>query len=92
MNQRIEVELDDQGRLVIPHVLQEQLGIVSGSTLVVERETETAAFLRVQPTQPRVIDKDGILVVQADIAGDITNIVQDEREQRNKTLMQQVGL
>ena len=73
MSQPIEVVLDDQGRLVLPALLQRQLGLRPGMTLVVERETPDAAYLRVQPEQPRLVDKQGVLVVQAQPSGDLAS-------------------
>lgn len=87
MSRRVEVELDDQGRLVIPHVLQEQLGLSSGATLVVEYETSEAAYVRVQPAQPRLVDKGGVLVVEAQPTRDLVEFMQHEREKRLEDLL-----
>ena len=48
MSQRIEGVLDDQGRLVLPSSVQRELGLTAGATLVVERQTEDAAYLKVE--------------------------------------------
>ncbi len=90
MSQRIEVELDDQGRLVVPHPLQQQLGLFSGATVVVEDETPEVAFVRLHPAQPRLVEKGGVLVVQAQPLKDLTNIVRDERERRIEDMLRQV--
>lgn len=90
MAQRVEVELDDQGRLVVPHPLQHQLGLFSGATLVVEDETTEVAFVRVHPAQPVVVEKGGILVVQAQAVSDLTMVVRDERERRIEDMVRQV--
>lgn len=82
MSRRVEVELDDQGRLVVPHPLQQQLGLFSGATLVVKFETSEAAYVRIQPAQPRLIDKGGVLVVDAQPTEDLAEFVQHERERR----------
>jgi bifunctional DNA-binding transcriptional regulator/antitoxin component of YhaV-PrlF toxin-antitoxin module len=92
MSQRVEVELDDHGRLVIPHALQAQLGLFSGATVVVEDETDDVAFVRVQPEQPRLIDKDGILVVQAQPVGDLLRSVDNEREGRIQDMLRRVSV
>ena len=92
MSQRIEVVLDDQGRLVLPALLQRQLGLRPGMTLVVERETADAAYLRVQPEQPRLVDRQGVLVVQAQPSGDLASAVQYERDQRVAELLERAGL
>lgn len=79
MNQRIKVELDDHGHLVVPHQLQQRLGLFTGTTLVVEYETTEAAYLRVQTAEPLLVDKNGVLVVQGQTDQDLAKAVQDER-------------
>jgi bifunctional DNA-binding transcriptional regulator/antitoxin component of YhaV-PrlF toxin-antitoxin module len=92
MGQRIEVELDDQGRLVIPHPLQEQLKLFTGATIVVEDETEDAALVRVQPAEPTLVEKDGVLVVKAGALEDLSDIVRQEREQHSSDVLRQVQM
>lgn len=92
MSQRVEVELDDRGRLVVPHGLQQQLGLFSGATVVVEDETEDVAYVRVQLEQPRLINKGGVLVVQAQPSGDLVRVVRDERDGRVQDMLRRVGL
>ena len=82
MSQTIEVVLDDQGRLVLPVSAQRQLGLTPGMMLVVEQETAGPTYLRVQPEQPRLVDRQGILVVQTQPVADLTEIVRWHREQR----------
>lgn len=92
MSQRVEMELDDRGRLVIPHVLQEQLGLFSGAMVVVEDETDDVAYVRVQPEHPRLVDKGGVLVVQAYPVGDLLRAVDDEREGRTQDLLRRASM
>lgn len=85
MSQRIEVILDDQGRLVLPSPLQRKLGL----TLAVERASEDAAYPRVQETEePSLVDKQGVLVVRARPFGDLVDVVRDERDRRAADLLQ----
>jgi bifunctional DNA-binding transcriptional regulator/antitoxin component of YhaV-PrlF toxin-antitoxin module len=92
MSRRIEVELDDQGRLVVPHLLQEQLGLFTGATLIVEHETAHAAHVRVKTMQPRLVDKGGVLVVQAEPSGNLADAVRHEREQRIDDLLRRANM
>jgi bifunctional DNA-binding transcriptional regulator/antitoxin component of YhaV-PrlF toxin-antitoxin module len=92
MTQRVEVELDDQGRLIVPHHLQQQLGLFSGATVVVEDETDEVAYVRLQPEQPRLINKDGVLVVQALPLRDFTTMVRDERERHMADMLRRGNL
>lgn len=91
MSQRVEVQLDDQGRLVVPLLLQQQLGLFSGATVVVEEATEEVAYVRVQPEQPRLIDKGGVLVVRAQPVGDLVDAVRAERDGRVQDLLRRVS-
>lgn len=91
MSQRIELELDDLGRLVVPHQLQQQLGLFAGTTLVVEHETAEAAYLRVQTAQPQVVNKGGVLVVQANLEQDVTHFVQDERDRHISDMLRRAS-
>jgi len=90
MSQTIEVVLDDQGRLVLPAAAQRQLGLTPGMTLIVEQETADTTYLRVQSEQPRLIDRQGILVVQSQPVADLTDIVRQHREQRAADLLQHI--
>ncbi len=93
MSQRIEVILDDQGRLVLPAPLQRRLGLAPGMTLVVERETADAAYLRVQTQEePRLVDKQGVLVIRAQSSGDLANnVARHERDRRVADLLRRAG-
>ena len=92
MSQRIEVVLDDQGRLVLPSPLQRRLGLTTGMTLVVERETADAAYLRVQTEEPRLADKQGVLVVQARPLADLAEVVRHERDRRVADLLRRADV
>ena len=81
MSQTIEVVLDDQGRLVLPALAQLQLGLTPGMTLIVEQETADTTYLRVQSEQPRLIDRQGILVVQSQPVVDLADSIRQHREQ-----------
>ncbi len=91
MSQRIEVELDDSGRLVLPAPIGRQLGLAPGMTLVVEQEASDVAYLRIQGEQPRLVDKQGVLVVEAESIEEVVEPVQQEREQRLMDLLQRVS-
>ncbi|HSH81687.1 MAG TPA: hypothetical protein VLA19_24435 [Herpetosiphonaceae bacterium] len=90
MSQHIEVVLDDQGRLVLPESTQRQLGLTAGMTLIVEQETADTTYLRVLSELPRLVDRQGILVVQSHPVADLENSVRSEREQRVLDLLQHI--
>jgi len=87
-----EVGTDDRGRLVVPHLQQQQLGLFSGATVVVEDETEEVAYVRVQSAQPQLINKGGVLVVQAQPLNELGDVVRDEREGHLEDLIRRVSL
>ena len=82
MSSRIEIELDDQGRLVLPIPLAQRLGLARGTTLVVDQETTDANSLRVERPTSTLVDKGGILVIRAVDDQPWTDILHEEREQR----------
>ncbi|CAN5671836.1 MAG: AbrB/MazE/SpoVT family DNA-binding domain-containing protein [Actinomycetota bacterium] len=88
MSERVEVVLDDEGRLVVPEALRRRLGLVSGATLVVERETDEATYLRIYaPEEARIVDKDGVMVIRA--SGDVLvdDVARAERDRRVAELL-----
>ncbi|MFP4438469.1 MAG: hypothetical protein ACLFVO_14600 [Chloroflexaceae bacterium] len=82
MATRVEVEVDDQGRLVLPVLLARRLGLTHGATLVVEEETAAATYLRIQQTSPVLIEEGGVLVITAVADQSLKDALQADREQR----------
>jgi AbrB family looped-hinge helix DNA binding protein len=92
MSETIRVSLDNQGRIVIPSTVRKRLGLSQGMTLVVEKGEKDELYLRVQTQLPKMVDKQGVLVVQVEPSVDLGNITQQERRRRLYTLVQRVGL
>ena len=92
MSQVVQVTLDDQGRIVIPAIIRDRLGLSQGMTLVVEEGQKDDLCLRVQEESPALVDKQGVLVVKAEPLDDLTHITQRERHRRAADLVQQVDL
>lgn len=90
MSTRVEIELDDQGRLALPVLVARRLGLAQGTTLVVEQETSDAAYLRIQNTgsvaNSVVVDKGGVLVITVLADRSLDDSLRSEREQRLDTL------
>jgi bifunctional DNA-binding transcriptional regulator/antitoxin component of YhaV-PrlF toxin-antitoxin module len=82
MRDRVEIELDDQGRLVLPVPLAHRLGLVRGTTLVVEQETAEATYVHVQKTAPSLIEKGGVFVITAAAEQPLDAVLHTEREHR----------
>lgn len=92
MNQTIQIALDEWGRILIPDALRTRLGLKPGMTLVVEDAKQGGVQLRVQEESSALIEKDGLLVFAGELVGDVTNIVQEERERRTQELVRRSGL
>ena len=82
MTTRIEVELDDQGRLVLPISFAQRLGLGHGATLVVEQETTDATYLRIQKVEPPIVEDGGVFVITAVADQSLHDVLDEERAQR----------
>ncbi len=82
MVQRVEVEVDDRGRIGLPPALRDRLGLTPGMTLVVEQESAGGTYLRVREEPARVVIKQGVFVIQAEPAGEFGDPVRELREER----------
>ena len=89
--ERLELSVDDRGQLWISTALKERLGLKPGMTLVVEEGDNNGVRLRPGSPEPAVIDRQGILVVQAQPAGDLDGAVRREREGRTRSLLKRIG-
>jgi bifunctional DNA-binding transcriptional regulator/antitoxin component of YhaV-PrlF toxin-antitoxin module len=91
MSQIFEVSLDELGRILISEAIRSRLGLLPGMMLVVEKGDNGSVRLRLQPEQPVLIDKGGILVVRAKALSDLNDIVRQERDRRVLNFIQQAG-
>jgi bifunctional DNA-binding transcriptional regulator/antitoxin component of YhaV-PrlF toxin-antitoxin module len=92
MNQAIQISLDDVGRILIPEALQRRLGLKPGMTLVVEDTEQGGVQLSVQAETSALIEKDGLLVFNGALEGDITHAVERARAQRTDAIIRRSGL
>ena len=99
MEQTVEtsVSLDDQGRILIPPVLKQRLGLSPGMRLVVEPGEKDSVCLRLESNLPHIVDKGGVLVVRqispdqsADWTSDLMDITRKERNRRMSALLKRV--
>ncbi len=51
MRERVEIEVDEQGRLWVPQTLGKRLGLVSGMVLVVSEEAANRAYWSIPTTR-----------------------------------------
>ena len=92
MNRLIQISLDEFGRIVIPAALHEQLHLVPGMTLVVQKGEQGNVLLQVQSEPAVLVEKDGLLIARVTALSDLSNITRTVRDQRIFDLLQRVGL
>jgi AbrB family looped-hinge helix DNA binding protein len=98
MSEAIQVQLDDQGDIVIPAEIRERLGLTQGMTFVAEDGEQGQLHLRAQQKLPQVIEEDGVLIVTSPLSPEVadpellshslTDAVREHREQRLASLWQ----
>ena len=72
------------GRIVIPAALRGRLGLSPGMTLVVEPAQDGSVCLA--SAEPVLADEGGVLVVRSPAVGDLTDIVERERDRRTSEI------
>ncbi len=80
-----QVTLDRFGRIVIPKAVRIDLGLSSGSALVLE-EIEEGILLKPLREEPDVVEEDGVLVFTGAAEGDLTVAVENDRQARLRSL------
>lgn len=87
-----QVTLDRSGRVVIPKGIRAQLGLRPGARLIVEAHEDGEIRLRLVGGGPRLVNKGGVLVVQAPATGELAGVETEEREARLGDLLRRAGL
>ena len=77
---------------MIPAALHEQLQLVPGMTLVVQKGEQGNVLLQVQTEPAVLVEKDGLLIARVTALSDLSNITRTVRDQRIFDLLQRVGL
>ncbi len=85
----IAVQVDDEGHILISPEIRQHLHLIAGMTLVVEEGRQGEVRLSPQAEEPILIEEDGILVATGELIGDVTDIVQREREKRIRKFVEQ---
>jgi bifunctional DNA-binding transcriptional regulator/antitoxin component of YhaV-PrlF toxin-antitoxin module len=91
MSRVIEVSVDQEGRIVIPAAVSGPLGLTTGTTLVAEVMQDGDVCLTAQPESPMLVNKGGVLVIRARAERDLSNIVEEHREERIAELISRGG-
>ena len=92
MLRTLQISVDEQGNLLLPSTIQDQIHLTPGTTLIVEDDAEGALRLRVQNKDSVLAEKEGVVVARVKAWGDLSDIVRQERDRRALDLLQRVGL
>jgi AbrB family looped-hinge helix DNA binding protein len=82
---RLEIPIDKAGRVVLPKEVRDQLGIHEKTKFKVTEESNKIILTPIR-TEPKIVKKNGLLVVQAPEAKDLDIVeeIKKMREKRNK--------
>lgn len=81
MPHKFHTQIDESGRGTLPSEVLSELHLAPGTTLLIE-EKDVKIILEPVEEEPVIIEKDGILVIHAQLTDDISDIVEKNREQR----------
>lgn len=77
----METRLDRFGRVIIPKKGRDKLGLRPGAALEVQQQGGDVLLKPVQE-EPRLLEKDGVLVFRGKASGDLAEPVQSHRRER----------
>lgn len=83
----METNLDRFGRVIIPKKVRDKLGLKPGAVLEVQQQGGDVLLKPVQE-EPRLLEKDGVLVFRGKASGDLAGAVQSHRRERLKRVAQ----
>lgn len=83
----MDVKLDKSGRIVIPQVLRDRLGLKPDMVLEIQEQTD-GVFLRVPASHPTMVNIDGLWVHhgKSRANADWACVLEDTREERLRAL------
>ena len=79
----METNLDRFGRVIIPKRVREKLGLKPGALLEVQQQGGDLLLKPVQE-EPRLLERDGVLVFGGEALGDLAESVQSDRREGRK--------
>lgn len=83
----METRLDRFGRVIIPKKVRDKLGLEPGMVLEVQQQGGDVLLKPLQE-EPRLLEKDGVLVFGGKALGDLAEPVQSHRWKRLKRVVQ----
>lgn len=82
MDTSFVVTIDEKGTIRVPDNISAQLGLLPGMSLVVEQDEGNGISLRIDPDEARLVDKEGVLVIDAEPLVDVTQFIHLHRSER----------
>ena len=83
MDLKFQTKIDESGRIALPKMIISDLHLKPWTKFVVEeRNGEIILAPEDDEKQSLLVEKDGILVLRAQLTEDITDIVERDREER----------
>lgn len=92
MTETLQIAIDNAGNITIPAELKNRLGLKPGMAFIVELDNNGEMHLRLQSSEPELINKGGVLVVTSHAEDDLSDAVANSREERVATLTKRLGL
>ncbi|MBC8181903.1 AbrB/MazE/SpoVT family DNA-binding domain-containing protein [candidate division KSB1 bacterium] len=86
MNEKFQTEIDEAGRIILPHEAISKLHLKPGMKLIIEVE-EDKVILKPDNEESLLIEKDGVLILHAELTEDVSDIVEKVRQDRINTII-----
>lgn len=80
------IKIDDFGRVLIPKIIRDHLGLTPGATISLEEKGAEKLIMHVLHEKPVLEITEGVLVFNGTAQTDINDSIQDIREERLRKL------
>jgi AbrB family looped-hinge helix DNA binding protein len=86
MNLKFQTKLDQSGRVPLPSEILSELHLTPGTVLMIE-EKDGRITLEPITEEPMIIEKDGLLVLHAQLTEDVSDIISQNRDKRLSSII-----
>jgi hypothetical protein len=87
MDMRFQTKIDGSGRVTLPPELISELQLFPEMNLLISKK-DGKITLEPIVEEPMLIEKDGVLILHAQLTDDLSNIVEKERQKRIVALIE----